>query len=262
MQKASNKVFAEVRRQEIVALLKQKGSATVNELSDFFSVSTATIRTDLTELEVQGLLKRSHGGALISGSDVTELTSNEKRNMNLPAKMAIAREAMRFVHPGDAIALDTGTTAMELAKQLVTVQNLTVVTNDVEIALFLEQNSDINVYLLGGTIRKYFNCTVGESVTNALNDIHVNTLFLATNGIDISRGLSTPGLDVANIKRKMIEIAGRVVLIADKSKFLNNSFIFFAPLSKMDAIITDADIGRELKESPETAHIEYIRINS
>ena len=192
MSKRQNSLFAEVRRQEISELVQREGKVTVNALCERFSVSPATVRTDLTELEAMGALKRTHGGAIMVGNSAFELTSNEKRSHHIEAKAAIAKAALQYIRPGDAIAIDTGTTTMEFATMLTSIHNLTVVTNDVEIALFLEQNSDINVFLLGGIVRKQFHCTVGSFVTEELERLHIDTLFLATNGLSLERGLSTP----------------------------------------------------------------------
>lgn len=262
MSKRQNSLFAEVRRQEISELVQREGKVTVNALCERFSVSPATVRTDLTELEAMGALKRTHGGAIMVGNSAFELTSNEKRSHHIEAKAAIAKAALQYIRPGDAIAIDTGTTAMELATMLTSIHNLTVVTNDVEIALFLEQNSDINVFLLGGIVRKQFHCTVGSFVTEELERLHIDTLFLATNGLSLERGLSTPNVDVASIKHKMIEVSSRVVLLADKSKLENSSFAYFAPIEDMDVIISNADLEMELKEKPSTSRIEFVHVDA
>lgn len=260
MSKRQSNVFSEERRQEISRLVKTEGKVTVYELCQRFSVSPATVRTDLTELEKLGLLKRTHGGAISARSAGYELTSREKVTRNAAAKAAIAREAVKFIHPGDAIAIDTGTTGMELAKLVGSIENLTVVTNDVAIALYLEQNTDVSVLLLGGVIRKNFHCTSGEFVTDALERIHINTLFLATNGINLSRGLSTPNVEMARVKKKLIEVSERVILIADKDKFENDSFAYFSGIEKMDIIISNAELDEELMELLTAEEIEYVHV--
>lgn len=262
MPKRQNSIFAEIRRQEISSLIQKNGEVSVNALCDKFSVSPATIRTDLNEMASAGSIKRTHGGAILLGRAGYELTTSEKRAKNIGAKRAIAKEALRYIHQGDAIGIDTGTTAMELAKLLVPFQNLTVVTNDIEIALMLEQTSNINIMLLGGIVRKKFHCTVGNTVVDELGKIHIDTLFLATNGISIERGLSTPNVDVASIKRKMIEDSGRVVLMADKSKFQNDSFSYFASLSDLDVIISDGEFSAKLKGALGTEKIEFVHVES
>lgn len=182
-------------------------------------------------------------------------------SQNMEAKAAIAQRALDYLQPGSAVALDTGTTMMELAHRMQGLQNLTAITNDAEIALCLEQASGIDVLLLGGLMRKQFHCTVGTSVTQMLEQLHIDTLFLATNGMSLRNGLSTPSIEMANIKRKMIDVSGKVILLVDKSKLENNSLAYFAQLSDVDVIISDADIGEELKKDPTTRHIEFVPVN-
>jgi len=260
MPKHKDAIFAELRRQKISDLVQKNGTITVNDLCSQFSVSPATIRLDLSTLEQTGILKRTHGGALSLKSGAYELTTQEKSTQNTAEKAAIARAAISFIHPGDAIAIDTGTTGFELAKQLVAFSTLTVVTNDIEIASYLEINTDFNVLLLGGIIRKHFHCTVGNYVLDALDSLHVDTLFLATNGISASFTLSTPSVDIANVKRKLIEIADHVVLIADKSKFEREAFASFANLSELSAVISNADFPAQMRNSAELQHIQFIHV--
>jgi len=261
MPKHKDAIFAELRRQKMSDMVLQNGTITVSDLCRQFSVSPATVRLDLSTLEQTGVLKRTHGGALSLKSSGYELTTQEKLTQNVAEKAAIAHAATAFIHSGDAIAIDTGTTGFELAKQLVSFSNLTVVTNDIEIAGFLEANSDFNVLLLGGIIRKHFHCTVGNYVLDALSSLHVDTLFLATNGVSASCTLSTPSVDIANVKRKMIEIADQVVLIADKSKFEHEAFASFANLSELTAVISDAEYPSQLKNSPELQHVQFLHVD-
>ena len=261
MPKRRNGVFAEVRLQKICALLQEKGEVSVAELCEEFSASSATIRSDLAKLEALSQLKRTHGGAILMDGFARELTTKEKRSQNIAAKAAIAQKALEYIQPGSAIALDTGTTILELAKRMQEIQTLTAITNDVEIAMCLEQAQSIDILLLGGLLRKQFHCTVGASVSQMLEQLHIDTLFLATNGLSLQRGLSTPSIEMAKIKKELIAISGRVVLLADKSKLDVNSFVNFAQLSDVDVIISDADIAEALKSETATAHIEFVHVD-
>jgi len=241
MLKQANTIFAESRKQEIVTDVNDKGEVIVQDLCDKFGVSPATIRNDLNELERLGMLLRTHGGAVSNAKAVGfELTSVDKENHNLAQKRAIARAALRYIKPGAVIAMDTGTTMLELAKALKNViGKVTVITNDFLIATALEQNDDITVNLIGGTVRKGFHCTMGSAVIDAMSKLHIDLAFIATNGMNVERGLSTPNMDTANVKHKMIEIAQKRVLVADSSKIGTNALAGFAKLSDMDVIITD-----------------------
>lgn len=252
-------LFGEVRRQEIASLVKKKSRVTVDELSEQFSVSTATIRKDLTELEQQGMLKRTHGGAISRNYANYEQTSMEKEGQNVAQKQAIARLAAQYVHSGDVIALDTGTTTFELARHIVNIPDLTVITNDLKIAGFLEQNSDIAIVLLGGMVRHNFHCTIGSSVLSALEAFYVDTLFVATNGISIVRGLSTFRIDIAEIKRKMVAVSAKVVALADSTKINNETFSAFAGIQDIHTLVTDQKADREFVREAVSLGIEVVQ---
>ena len=114
------------------------------------------------------------------------------------------------IYEGDTIALDTGTTTFELAKLLVTYENLTVVTNDLQIAAFLERNGKANIIMAGGAVRRNFHCTAGQKAIDTLSDLNVDKTFLAANGVSAKRGISTPNIDTAHVKEKLVSL-GRCV---------------------------------------------------
>lgn len=240
MSKQPNTVFAEVRLQELLSAINTQGRVRVNDLCKKFNVTPATIRKDLTQLEQAGLIRRVHGGAIsLAESAGLELTSQEKMGIHAVKKQQIAQRACRFVKPGQVIALDSGTTTLELAKLICNIPELTVITNDLSIALYLEKNADHTVIFLGGTVRKHFHCTVGSAVLQMLEGLHIDTVFLGTNAIDPEWGLSTPNLEMANVKRKLIENSRRKILLADSSKFGRVSLARFATMEQVDILVTD-----------------------
>lgn len=257
--KQQDSMFAEVRKQEIVDLVQREGTITVNELCDIFSVSPATIRNDLTELEILGALKRTHGGAISNERTANyELTFSEKEVLNIDAKQAIAKEAVKFIRPGDAIAIDTGTTTLELVKLIVNIPNLTVVTNDLRIASYLEENSEIDVFFLGGAIRKKFHCTVGKTVEDMLERMFIDTAFVSANGFHLKRGISTPSPEVGAAKHGMITAAAKVIFLADKTKIGKSTFSYFAASSDIDIMITDYNAEEDFLEEAEKRGIKII----
>ena len=258
MSKQQNAVMAEIRRKELLELLNAEGHATVAMLCNHFKVSPATIRNDLNDLEAMRQLKRTHGGA-ISMQSLPELTSREKTGLHASAKRSIAQRAMDFVRPGQVIAIDTGTTTIEMARLLVNMQDVTVITNDLKIAFYLEENSSLNVILLGGMVRKNFHCTVGDSVLRQMDELNIDTLFLATNGMDIGCGLSTPGIETADVKRKMLSKACRSILLADSSKVGQKSLACFAAIDEIDILITDKDVNGEFASEIQSRGVEVIK---
>ncbi len=249
MRKKVENIFAEERKQLIVELINKEIKTTVANLCDKFSVSPATIRNDLRELELAGLLKRTHGGAISNKKKASfELNSYQKEVENIDKKMAIARAAENYIQEGDIIAIDTGTTTLELAKLLKGRKNITVVTNDLEIALYLERNSEVEVIITGGSIRRNFHSTIGLIALNSLNELSVDRSFIAANSVSIKRGAMTPNIEQAQIKERLVEFAGEVILLLDSSKLGKASFAKFADLKDIDLIITDKDAPSDIVE--------------
>lgn len=247
MRRRQKPMFVESRRQEITKLIQEKGFVTVNDLSSLFQVTTPTIRGDLIKLEQLGVLQRTHGGAIkIENSHSSkELTSKEKSVRAVSQKQMIAKAAVEYVKPGSIIALDTGTTTLELAKLVVDIPNITVITNDLNIALCLEENSSLNVYLLGGMLRCGFHCTIGRQVLDELKASYIDTFFMATNGVSMQRGFSTPNIDMADIKREFIGASNRIVALVDSTKVGSEAFATFARLDEVDVFISDDRISAE-----------------
>lgn len=239
---ADEMMFVEERKMKILEFIEENKKATVNQLRDFFKVSPATIRNDLRDLEKANLLIRTHGGAMVKSKTGFELKSNQKQITNLAEKKRIAAAALELIEDGDTIILDTGTTTIELARLLPAKKNLTVVTNDLEIAMLLEMFDEINQVFLGGILRKGFHCTVtyGSAGKEMFAGLTVDKAFMGVNSLSFSRGATTPDISQAETKKLMISIAVKVILLCDSSKIGKSSFAQFATLDQVDAIVTDA----------------------
>lgn len=243
-EKNNDVVFVEERQSCILQMLMKDQKLLVDDLSKTFAVSSATIRNDLNLLSRRGLLKRTHGGAVPVSKVNFELTTSEKAARYLSEKQRIAQAASKLVDDGDTIALDTGSTTALLAEAL-KVSNLTVVTNDINIALYLEKNEGYRVVLLGGLLRSNYHCTLGPTTTGEMKMYHVDKAFIATNSISIQYGLSTPDIYHAEIKKSMIEAANEVILLATSNKFDCKSFVNFAKVETLTHIVTDDAIRDE-----------------
>lgn len=241
-------LFAEERKIAIVQYIDKHKKLKVNELCEIFNVSPATIRNDLTELQNAGLLKRTHGGAIPNSKAKFELDSYQKTVENVDQKKAIAKKALEWVEDGDAIAIDTGTTMLCFAELIAAKKNLTIVTNDIEIAGVLEDKTDSNIILMGGNIRKGFHCCVGHIALKCIEGLTVDKAFIATNSISATHGLSTPNLDNAQIKKMMIKMSNQVILLCDSKKFGRTSFVKFADVSDLETIITDSGLTNQQKK--------------
>jgi DeoR family fructose operon transcriptional repressor len=235
-------VYEEERHQKILELIREQSRVDLHELTDMLNVSESTIRRDLKVLEEKQLLKRTHGGAISLQTVTFEPTVREKEMLHQPSKQAIARKAVEFISDGDTILLDSGTTVHCLVKELKAFNQLTIVTNAISYAHEFYQQSGIEVIFLGGSLRKGTLSLVGSLTEMCLNRIHVDKAFIATNGIDLREGLTTPNITEADIKRKMIECSKQTYLLADSSKAGIISFAKFARLEDIDVFITDSQM--------------------
>lgn len=251
-------IFAEERKKMIVDFVNKNSKATVSDLSELYSVSSSTIRNDLRDLENGGFLRRTHGGAVSCRSVNFEANSYEKAVERSEYKKQIAKKARSFIKNGDTIALDTGTTTYELALLLGDLEDLMVVTYDLEIASYLERNTRAHIFMAGGRVRRDYHCTYGKKALDSVADLNVDKAFIGANGISLSRGITTPNIDAAQMKTLFINIATKSYLLADSSKFEKTSFSQFAEFADIDAIITDSETPPEFAEAVRQKGVEII----
>lgn len=237
----NNNIFAEERKIHIVEYINKHTKATVPELCSLFHVSPATIRNDLTDLSASGLLSRVHGGAIANRNVNYEQNQAEASSQKILEKKAIAKTALKYIHEGDTISLDAGSSIFELASNLDAFHDLTIVTYDLNIATWLDQNSCAKVILAGGSIRKGFHYITGQSAIKTIQPLHVDIAFISANGVNPDKGLTTPEIDTADMKRLLIQNAHRVVLLADSQKIGITSFVKFADIQDIDYFITDCN---------------------
>jgi len=254
---ATTTLFSEERRTRILELVHERKKLTVHELCTILGVSAATVRADLRDLDREGLLVRTHGGAIARSRAGFELTSRKRSTVNLAAKQAIAKAAAELVEDGDTIVLDTGTTTVELAKRLASLRRLSVVTNDLQIAGLLEDVPGVEIVLLGGALRKGYHCTVGPGGLRMTGHLRVDTAFMATNSLSPDAGATTPDLHQAEIKKAMISIARKVILLCDSSKIGGESFARFADLDQIDVLVAE-QVGDEARAVFEEQGIEVV----
>ena len=249
MADGTEKLFAEERQNRILALLSENGKVFIPELCALFSVSPVTIRNDLNELERQGRLKRTHGGAISASKTAMELDFRQKQVRNPEVKQALAEYAATLVEDGDTLVLDTGTTMLALAQKLTTKKNLTVVTNDLKIAMLLDEESTHTVILTGGTLRRGFYCTTGPAVREALQRHRADMCFLSDNGRSLRAGFTTPDDMHADMKREMARIRSQTVVLCESDKVGKDYFSIIMPLNAVDKIVTDAGLDAADREA-------------
>lgn len=250
-------LFEEERKREIADYIQQKSRAAVQELAQHFQVSESTVRRDLRDLEEMKLLRRTHGGAVSIGlQDNREPSFVEREDRFSNQKEAVAEAALQFIEDGDSIFLDSGTTTYRLAKRLNMFNRLTVVTNSVMVMEALHNQPNINLLLTGGSLRLETQALVGPLADRSIASVRVDKLFLAINGVEPESGLTTPNLIEAETKRRMIESAKRVILIADHSKYGKVSFGKVADLTEVHHFIVDEGIPAEAVRELEAEGIQ------
>ena len=246
----------EERRRAILDLLKRDGRVLVGDLADHFETSQVTIRKDLEVLHAQGIVHRTHGGALPAQEGALEDPSlREKEKLHRKEKLHIATAAARLVSEGQVVILDSGTTTTAIAHALRNFRNLTIVTNAVNIAAELS-GANVEVILTGGTLRKNSFSLVGPIAEDTLRRLNADILFLGVDGFDVLYGLSTPNLLEAKVNRVMVEVSRRTVAVCDSSKFGRRSLSLIAPPSALHQVITDHGVPKPDLRALKKAGIE------
>ena len=241
-------LFAEERKKRLVEYISKHRRVTVPQLCENFSVSSATIRNDLRELDEASLITRTHGGAIKKSQTSFEPIMDNRLSSNIEGKNSAAQLALEHINDNDTIILDTGTTTQALAKLLHKRKNISVVTNDIKVATILESsNSNCEVYFIGGLLRKGFHCTVVNGMFSMLDSLTVDKAFMGANSFSIKKGAGTPDVTQADIKKQMIKIAHKVIVLCDSSKLETNSFITFTEPAQIDLLITD-NLSEEIQK--------------
>jgi DeoR family transcriptional regulator, fructose operon transcriptional repressor len=230
----------------ILERARSRGRVDVTALADEFEVTTETIRRDLTILERHGVLRRVHGGAIPVERLGFEPTLSVRENVMTEEKNRIAEAALAELSEVSTILLDAGSTTGKLADILPADREFTVITHSVSIALSLIKRPNITVMLVGGRLRSRTLAAVDAWALQTLRDTFVDVAFIATDGVSTDRGLTTPDLAEAMVKRAAIASGRRSVLLADHTKVGNDHFARFADLGDIDTFITDDGIDSKV----------------
>ena len=237
-------MYPEERQQAIAATVMAQGRASVADLAQTYDVTTETVRRDLAVLDRAGVLRRVHGGAVpVRALHLVEPSVDEREATRAGHKHGIALAAAEFIpQSGATVLFDAGTTTARVAALLPADRELLVVTNSVPIAARLSVLSSVSLQLLGGRVRGLTQAAVGEQTVRTLESLRVDIAFIGTNGISVRHGLSTPDPGEAAVKRAMVACANFVVVVADSSKIGREEFVSFAPIERVDVLVTDSEI--------------------
>lgn len=241
------------RRQRLLALLHERGTVKVTELADVLDVSEGTIRNDLNSLAEDNQLRRVRGGATILKTNHYNISAPTAARMweRATAKQRMARRAANMVKDGEAIMLDASTTVFHMAPYLQDRQNLTIITNGIEVARVLANNPANTIILMGGVVRSTTGSIVGDLGERFLQDFHIKMAFVSGGGFSLEAGLTETDFQEAQIKSHMIRAAQEVVALVDATKFGQTGLLPFARADQIDQLLSDGDLAPQ--------HIEAVR---
>ncbi len=227
------------RQQAILSYILEQGSGQIRDLSGLFGVSEATVRRDLDALADNRHIERIHGGGMRINSTTFERQQDEKMKLMLAEKQRIAHRAASLVQSGDSLFLDTGTTTYFVALALAQLTDLTIVTNNLDIAYCVRFHSSTSLIVTGGLRRDNYAALIGHTAEKALDDYYVDHVFFACDAIDAVDGVSNSNHQEVGIKQRIIRCGKQVILITDHTKFSCKALAKICPLSDIDIIITD-----------------------
>jgi DeoR family transcriptional regulator of aga operon len=257
-------MIAAQRRALILEHLRREGGDSIAALSQSIDVSPSTIRRDLDFLVQGGYIVRSHGGALLNEPQRT--TFEPRRDIVAhvahAAKAAIGARAAEMLEPGQSVIFDSSSTVYEAAKAVVARKlRLTACTNDIATASVLAGSESLQLVVLGGTNRPGSLTLIGDPGLSFLERLHADVALIGIHSLFGER-LTETSIELAAMKRRMIECASRAVVLADSSKFKHPAFCDVAPIGSVRAVITDSGIGDRERKALADAGVEVIEVGA
>ena len=252
---AMNPMSSDERRVAILSMLERDASVQVAQLAEVFGVSRVTARSDLDALERDGKLRRTHGGATSLSRTLTVSVQDKRVNVNVEAKRAIARRASQLVGDGDAVLVDSGTTALEFVRALAGRSGVTLITDDFTIADFVDRSMPaMDVIMLGGSLRKGHRYTDGPIALRSLEMLRPDKAFVTPTAYAPGRGLMTNNQEMAELKRAFLACAEKTYVLMDATKVGARGLMWFGTPESADAVVMDADpdgvMAAELEDLP------------
>ncbi len=233
-----SKLTNQERQEEIIRIISLRGQVSIQELNNRLGVSEVTLRKDLSFLEASGLLVRTRGGAMAATKKELIRPLQVRREEHKEEKVRIAQKAREFIHEGDTIFLDSGSTAQELALQIRDM-SLRVITNSIEVLITLQDTPDLAVFALGGNFRKDAGSFIGPQTLEALRTFHIDTCFIGTTGFSTEGYFSSQNIYESDTKKQALQRSKRKIILADSSKYGTEAFSVFASIQDIHILISD-----------------------
>lgn len=242
-------MYLEERRQNILDLIEQEGRAAVVELSQRFGVSEVTIRSDLQALEDQGMIVRTHGGAIPAPDSKYHLSLIKRRQQHIAEKRRIGEAGAAMIADGEAIFIDSSSTALAVAQRLKDRRDLTVITNGLVVAQEMLGHTNVTVVMPGGTLHHDTASLIDVEGLAVLEGLHIQTGYFGAHGLSLTAGLTDVSAPEAEVKRPLVRMCHRVVAVLDATKWGRAGLASFADLTDVDKILTDTDAPADLVAS-------------
>ncbi len=248
------------RRRLILDRARGDGRVQVTELATVLDVAAETVRRDLKVLEDNGLLRRTHGGALPIDKAGFEAQISQRSAQSVAEKQRIAWSAIKSLEGCESLFLDEGSTAMAVADALLSVDRpLTIVTHAISVAALLTTRPRTDVLMLGGTVRSASMATAGSATTTMLCELTVDIAILSASGISLERGVSTSNPESAGLKRAAMHAGRKRLFIGPHTKFGISSFCRYGDVHDFHAVITDSGLPNTVAATYKAAGIRLIR---
>jgi DeoR/GlpR family transcriptional regulator of sugar metabolism len=252
------------RRSVIIETLKRTNVVRVSELSDLFGVTKVTIRRDLDVLEKQGHLKRIHGGAVpVQSCAFSELFELNTENKHL-VKQRIGRAAAKLIAMSDNIIIDSGTTPLEVVKNidhnLLNAGNLTIITNSLPVCTELRSEKGVHLIFLGGIYVPNYEVVVGPSTVNHIRTLYVDKMFLGTDGLTFSQGITTANVLEAEVSQEMVKVAKEIIVVSDSSKIGQKGLASMGSITEIDKLITDKNAPEDFVAQLQQNGVEVVLV--
>jgi DeoR family transcriptional regulator, aga operon transcriptional repressor len=250
-------LYPEIRRQDLLNRINVEGQVTVTGLAADFGVSEVTIRTDLQSLADQNLIMRTHGGA-VAINRVPELSLNMRRLQQPDEKETIGAAAAAHIHHGEAVFLDTSSTALSIIPHLSKHRDITVITNSLAVSQALLDMPGITVVMAGGTLQRDTMSLVGVDGLELLRRYHIQKAFLGAHGLSDPEGLTDVSAAEAEVKQQIVRISRQVIAVLDSTKWGRTGLASFAHLADLDMIITSGEPPLDLLEKTRSLDIKVL----
>ncbi len=248
------------RKNEILSILQKEQSVLVADLSQKYKVTEETIRRDLDKLEKEGFVKKTYGGAVLNENTNMDLPFKIRERTNKAEKTAIARLVTDLIEEGESLIMDSSSTSLMVAKNLKGFQNLTVITNSVEIMVELSGCKGIRLICTGGVMRDSALSLGGKTAEETLSRYNVDKAVMSCKGIDMEKGISDSNEFEADLKAVMAGCAKEIIWAIDSSKFDKVSFVKIMDLKAGDTVVSEQPVSEKWKDFFEKENIRFVTV--